>query len=185
MARYQRLALAVSQTPLSNRTCGFPAYGLTMVFLMWRARLRRHDEGWPFGGASPRLLLPLPHFTGRQAAWLAPIAVQRSCRAFTEGLLAVSGMPSRLPRAGMTKAGSLPSSAFCCTPSQGLCSTSAVRPYTDFVAARFVAALKQTIDAPLWPRGSLTTAGACYQALQRLPGRDFHPQEERVFQDAP
>ena len=27
----------VSINPLSNRACGFPAHGLTMIFLMWRA----------------------------------------------------------------------------------------------------------------------------------------------------
>jgi hypothetical protein len=43
----------------------------------------------------------------------------------------------------------------------------------------------RTFDAPLWPRESLPSAGACYRALRRLPGRVFHPLEERVFQDAP
>jgi hypothetical protein len=27
----------VSKQPLSNRACGFPAHGLTMIFLMWLA----------------------------------------------------------------------------------------------------------------------------------------------------
>src|SRR5579872_6675801 len=42
-----------------------------------------------------------------------------------------------------------------------------------------------TFDAPLWPVTSLSSAGACYRALRRLPGQDFHLLEERVFQDAP
>src|SRR5207247_1686963 len=35
------------------------------------------------------------------------------------------------------------------------------------------------------PRGSLHATGACYPALRRLPGRDFHPLETRSFHDAP
>jgi hypothetical protein len=36
-------------------------------------------------------------------------------------------------------------------------------------------------DTPLWPVGSLLPPGVCYRALQRLPGQDFHLQEEYVF----
>ena len=46
-------------------------------------------------------------------------------------------------------------------------------------------ALLRTFDTPLWRLGSLLPAGVCYRALQGLPGRDFHPLEQRVFQDAP
>jgi hypothetical protein len=46
-------------------------------------------------------------------------------------------------------------------------------------------AVAQTCDAPLWPLVFLPSAGACYRALRRLPGRVLHPPEERVFQDAP
>src|SRR5580692_6694312 len=45
--------------------------------------------------------------------------------------------------------------------------------------------LATAFDAPLWPATSLPSAGACYRALRRLPGQDFHLLEERVFQDAP
>jgi hypothetical protein len=51
--------------------------------------------------------------------------------------------------------------------------------------ASLLPALAQAFDAPLWPVGSLRSAGACYRVLWRLPGRDFHPREVRVFQDAP
>ena len=84
--------------PLSNRTCGFPAYGLTMIFLMWRACGPDPDVSRPFIGASRRLSLLSPFSSGLRRTWHTPIAGQASCRAFTEELLAVSGMPSRLPR---------------------------------------------------------------------------------------
>ena len=83
--------------PLSNRTCGFPAYGLTMIFLMWRACRPRPRTIRPFTAASLRLSLPSPDPDGLVHTWLTPIAGRTSCRVFTEGLLAVSGMPSRLP----------------------------------------------------------------------------------------
>src|SRR5690242_17413454 len=51
--------------------------------------------------------------------------------------------------------------------------------------ASLLPALSQAFDTPLWPSGSLLPAGACYRALRRLPGQDFHLLEERVFQDAP
>jgi hypothetical protein len=51
--------------------------------------------------------------------------------------------------------------------------------------ASLLPALSQAFDAPLWPSGSLLPTGACYRALRRLPGQDFHLLEERVFQDAP
>src|SRR5437016_2737771 len=51
--------------------------------------------------------------------------------------------------------------------------------------ASLLPALSQAFDAPLWPVGSLLSAGACYRVLWRLPGRDLHPREVRVFQDAP
>src|SRR5712691_675793 len=51
--------------------------------------------------------------------------------------------------------------------------------------ASLLPALSQAFDAPLWPVGSLHSAGACYRVLWRLPGRDLHPREVRVFQDAP
>ena len=55
------------------------------------------------------------------------------------------------------------------------------------VAARWFAspACKRAFDTPLGPVGSLLPAGVCYRALRRLPGQDFHLQEQRVFQDAP
>src|SRR5580704_9509270 len=51
--------------------------------------------------------------------------------------------------------------------------------------ASLLPALAQAFDAPLWSVGSLLQTGACYRALRRLPGRIFHPLEQRVFQDAP
>ena len=51
--------------------------------------------------------------------------------------------------------------------------------------APLLPSLSTAFDAPLWPATSLPSAGACYQALRRLPGRVLHPLEERVFQDAP
>ncbi len=39
-------------TPLSNRACGFPAHGLTMIFLMWRAWRPTHCAIRPFTGVS-------------------------------------------------------------------------------------------------------------------------------------
>ena len=97
MARYRRYHQPVSMNPLSNRTCGFPAYGLTMIFLMRRACAPGPHTMRPFTGASRRLSLPSPNPVGRGRPWRAPIAGPKSCRAFTEGVLAVSGMPSRLP----------------------------------------------------------------------------------------
>ena len=77
-----------------------------------------------------RVLLCLAHTHSR--IW--------SCRTLSTGLLAVTGMPSHLPpHPGAIKAGSLSSSAFCCTPSSALWTPrtpsrlraiSAVRPYT-------------------------------------------------------
>ena len=87
----------VSINPLSNRACGFPAHGLTMIFLMWRASGLIPGTIRPFTGASLRLSLPSPNPAGRGQTWLTPIAGRASCRAFTKRLLAVSGMPSRLP----------------------------------------------------------------------------------------
>ena len=99
----------VSKNLLSNRTCGFPAYGLTMVFWMWRACRRRPEAVWPFNGASLRLLPPSPTAPSLDATWRTPIVELLSCRAFTEGLLAVTGMPSRLPvhRHGQSRVPSL------------------------------------------------------------------------------
>ena len=35
--------------------------------------------------------------------------------------------------------------------------------------------LQRGLRHPAWPRESLPETGACYRALRRLPGRDFHP----------
>ena len=51
--------------------------------------------------------------------------------------------------------------------------------------ASLLPALRQAFDAPLWSREFLPSTGACYRALRRLHGRVSHPQEDRVFQDAP
>jgi len=56
------------------------------------------------------------------------------------------------------------------------------------VAARFLAPLSfnsRAFDTPLRTVGFLLPPGVCYRALRRLPGRDFHARENRVFQDAP
>ena len=97
MARFQPYGRPVSMNPLSNRTCGFPAYGLTMIFVMWRACRPVPIATRPFTGVSVRLSLPSPNPLSLRRTWRTPIAGQTSCRAFSEGLLAVSGMPSRLP----------------------------------------------------------------------------------------
>jgi len=242
----------------------FPAHGLTMIFVMWRAWRQRTDRTWPFDGSSLRLYEPSPESSADDPTWRTSIAGPGSCRAFTERWLAVSGMPSRLPPRRLdTKAGSLPSSVFCCTPSQvlrtprtpsRLGATSAVRPYTlglcptrlpgrvspvphcsfptchrlrprrgpaslpvqnavcclrlDMTGsalsnafrliiwrgcsvhlllrpAGLLPSLSRASDTPLGSGGSLRSAGVCYRALRRLPGRDFRPREQRVFQDAP
>jgi len=75
----------------------FPAHGLTMIFVMWRAWRQRTDRTWPFDGSSLRLYEPSPESIADDPTWRTSIAGPRSCRAFTEGWLAVSGMPSRLP----------------------------------------------------------------------------------------
>ena len=87
----------VSINPLSNRACGFPAHGLTMIFLMWRACCRTFRPSRPFTGLSGRLLLPSPSPAWVLHTWPSSIAEQWSCRAFSKGLLAIAGMPSRLP----------------------------------------------------------------------------------------
>src|SRR3974377_617175 len=55
------------------------------------------------------------------------------------------------------------------------------------VAARWFAPppYGKAFDTPLSPVGSLLPVGVCYRALRRLPGQDFHLQEQRVLQDAP
>jgi hypothetical protein len=55
------------------------------------------------------------------------------------------------------------------------------------VAARWFALppYGKAFDTPLSPVGSLLPVGVCYRALRRLPGQDFHLQEQRVLQDAP
>jgi hypothetical protein len=54
------------------------------------------------------------------------------------------------------------------------------------VAARFLAPLfSRAFDTPLRTVRSLLPPGVCYRALRCLPGRIFHPLEQRVFQDAP
>ena len=47
------------------------------------------------------------------------------------------------------------------------------------VAARVLAPSAEALDAPLGPAESLLPLGACYPALRRLAGRDFHPLETR------
>jgi hypothetical protein len=97
MARYQPYGRPVSMNLLSNRTCGFPAYGLTMIFLVrraWRLHPRR-DPAFP-RGVTPAVTA-FAESCRWSRTWHAPIAGPRSCRAFTKGVLAVSGMPSRLP----------------------------------------------------------------------------------------
>ena len=96
--------------PSSNRTCGFPAYGLPMVFScgMHASRVKcRHASS----GSSLRQI--------RNSAWkhrsslrLAAMYSWRwSSRTFSGGLLGLATMPSRLPPyTSMTRAGSLPSS---------------------------------------------------------------------------
>jgi hypothetical protein len=42
-----------------------------------------------------------------------------------------------------------------------------------------------TFDTPLGAVGFLLLAGVCYRVLRRFPGQDFHPLEQRAFQDAP
>jgi hypothetical protein len=52
--------------------------------------------------------------------------------------------------------------------------------------AALLPSLSKAFDTPLRTVGSLLPPGVCYRALRRLPGRDFHPLEHRVFvQDAP
>src|ERR1035437_4660771 len=68
-----------------------------MIFLMWRARRPLPCSIRPFAGASRRLYPPSPTPAGMDHTWLTPIVGQQSCRALTLRLLAVSGMPSRLP----------------------------------------------------------------------------------------
>src|SRR5271157_6394383 len=46
---------------------------------------------------STRLFVPSPTPAPGGPTWHTPIVGQKSCRAFTMRLLAVSGMPSRLP----------------------------------------------------------------------------------------
>ena len=50
--------------------------------------------------------------------------------------------------------------------------------------ASLLPSLSRAFDTPLRAVGSLLPPGVCYRALWRLPGRDFHPPENRVFQDA-
>ena len=97
MARYRPRGRPVSMNPLSNRACRFPAHGLTMIFLMWRACVPASDTIRPFTGPSLRLFLPSPNPAGAARTWHTPIAGRKSRRAFFQGVLAVSGMPSRLP----------------------------------------------------------------------------------------
>src|SRR5450759_4316726 len=70
MARFQRYRRPVSINPLSNRACGFPAHGLTTIFLMWRARR-------PFP-CSIRLG-PLKHLSADNMTWLqrSPVVAAR------------------------------------------------------------------------------------------------------------
>ncbi|NWF85724.1 MAG: DUF4159 domain-containing protein [Bryobacteraceae bacterium] len=51
--------------------------------------------------------------------------------------------------------------------------------------AGLLPSLSRAFDTPLGSVGSLLPAGVCYRALRRLPGRDFHPREQHVLQDAP
>src|SRR5665213_4369235 len=52
--------------------------------------------------------------------------------------------------------------------------------------AGLLPSLSRAFDTPLRTVGSLLPTGICFRALRRLPGRDFHPLEHRVFvQDAP
>ena len=60
-------------------------------------------------------------------------------------------------------------------------------PRSLIVAAHWFAPppCRRAFDTPLGPVGSLLPVGVCYRALRRLPGQDFHLQEQRVLQDAP
>src|SRR5665213_1851254 len=51
--------------------------------------------------------------------------------------------------------------------------------------AGLLPSLSRAFDTPLRTVGSLLPPGVCFPALRRLPGRDFHPLEHPVFQDAP
>jgi len=51
--------------------------------------------------------------------------------------------------------------------------------------ASLLPSVSRAFDTPLRTVGSLLPPGVRYRALRRLPGRIFHPQEHRVFQDAP
>jgi len=56
------------------------------------------------------------------------------------------------------------------------------------VAVNLTPALQQesrAFDTPLGSVGFPLPAGVCYRALRRLPGQDFHLQDQRDFQDAP
>ena len=197
------------------------------------------------------------------SAWHTPIACVGVLVLYLPGFWPFPACPRTYLRTSPIKAGSLPSSAFCCTPSsvlrtprtpsrlrplsavrlytRGLCPTwlpgrvspvplsfsrnvpspiprrgPAAAPVSPAVCclrrdmigsalpntfrliicrgcsvhgalrpASLLPSLSKALDAPLWPVGSLLSAGACYRALWRLPGRDSHPLEERVFQDAP
>jgi hypothetical protein len=51
--------------------------------------------------------------------------------------------------------------------------------------AGLLPSVSRAFDTPLGSGEFLPPAGVCYRALRRLPGRDLHPLERRVFQDAP
>ena len=139
MARYRPRGRPVSMNPLSNRACRFPAHGLTMIFLMWRACVPASDTIRPFTGPSLRLFLPSPNPAGAARTWHTPIAGRKSRRAFFPGgCWPFPACPHAYLLADVTKAGSLPSGALSCAPSlvvwtprtpSWLRATSAIRPY--------------------------------------------------------
>jgi hypothetical protein len=129
----------VSMNPLSNRTCGFPAYGLPMVLLTWHAQRKQAAGSQVHADSSlPARAFPVASRCSPRLAHAhsGPGGVVVLLRG---GFGPLRPCPHTYLPVHTTKVESLPSSAFGCTPSSvlrtprtpsRLRSLSAIRPYT-------------------------------------------------------
>jgi hypothetical protein len=83
--------------PLSNRACGFPAQGLTMIFRTWHAQPANADR-YPGARRTVTRVARSPAYPPeRHAARHTSIAGVGEFSCFNEGLLGLAAMPSHLP----------------------------------------------------------------------------------------